>query len=71
MKLIDRDIVDVVGEKGIVYQRELQVYLEDKYSHWDVYNRLRYYNGDNTFVNSQSCVSSPIYGWTANVRRGS
>jgi len=38
---IEADIVETVKEKKVVYQRELQVYLEDKYSHWDVYSKLK------------------------------
>jgi len=38
---IVEDIVEEVRKREVVYQRELQVYLEDKYPHWDVYNKLR------------------------------
>ena len=38
---IETDIVEVIKEKKVAYQRELQVCLEKKHSHWDVYNALK------------------------------
>ena len=41
MSELRNDILATIKEKKVVYQRELQVLLEDKYSHWDVYNELK------------------------------
>jgi len=41
MSQIEKEILRVVTQRGVAYQRELQVALEDDYSHWDTYNALR------------------------------
>lgn len=37
---LSRDIIDLVKEKRIVYLRELQICLEDRYTHRDTYNKV-------------------------------